>query len=96
LVVSNRAVINRDHPLLKTKFRRVKYLDVSDFELANKMIAAACVLHNFIIIGDRVFPEDENYSYEIDANVEEQQNDIVMDEENYDAIEKRRRIAEEL
>lgn len=58
------------------------------------MIAAACVLHNFIIIGDRVFPEDENY--EIDANVEEQQNDIVMDEENHDAIEKRRRIVEEL
>ena len=57
------------------------------------MIAAA-VLHNFIIIGDRVFPEDENY--EIDANVEEQQNNIVMDEENHDVVEKRRLIVKEL
>ncbi|XP_012057462.1 PREDICTED: uncharacterized protein LOC105620582 [Atta cephalotes] len=52
--------------LLKAMIRRLKYLDVSDFELTNKMIAAACVLHNcvlhnFIIIGDRMFPEDENY-----------------------------------
>jgi len=34
------------------------------------------------------FPEDENY--EINANMEEQHNDIIMNEENHDAIEKRR------
>jgi len=80
-------IIKAAFGLLKAKIRRLKYLDVSDFELANKMIAAACVLHNcllhnVIIIGDKMFPEDENY--EINTNVEEQQNDIVIHEENHD------------
>jgi len=56
-------IIKAAFGLLKAKIRRLKYLDVSDFELANKMIAAACVLHNcvlhnVIIIGDKMFPED--------------------------------------
>ncbi|XP_029662995.1 putative nuclease HARBI1, partial [Formica exsecta] len=45
---SIRSIIERCFGLLKTKFRRLKYLDIGDFELGNNMIAAACVLHNFI------------------------------------------------
>lgn len=45
---SIRSVIERTFGLLKGKFRRLKYMDITDFNLGNKMIAAACVLHNFI------------------------------------------------
>jgi len=33
----------------KRKFRRLKHLDIVDFDFGNKMIAAACVLYNFLI-----------------------------------------------
>lgn len=35
--------------LLKGKFRRFLFLDINDFELGQKMIVAACLLHNFMI-----------------------------------------------
>lgn len=35
--------------MLKNKFRRLKYLDVVDKQLATKIIAAEYMLHNFII-----------------------------------------------
>lgn len=44
-----RSIIERAFGLLKCKFRRLYFLDISDFELGEKMIAAACILHNFII-----------------------------------------------
>ena len=31
------------------KFRRLKYLDIAEVEAGNTKIAAACMLHNFII-----------------------------------------------
>jgi len=37
---SIRSIIERSFGLLKTKFRRLKYLDISDFDLGNNMIAA--------------------------------------------------------
>lgn len=46
---SIRNIIERAFGLLKGKFRRLHFLDISDFDLGNKMIAAACILHNFII-----------------------------------------------
>lgn len=44
-----RSIIERAFGLLKGKFRRLRFLDVSDFELGQKMIGAACLLHNFMI-----------------------------------------------
>lgn len=48
----------------KTKVFRLcftMFYYVSDFVLANEMIAAACMLHNFIITGDNINVIDENY-----------------------------------
>lgn len=60
---SIRSVIERTFGLLKGKFRRLKYMDITDFNLGKKMIAAACVLHNFI---------QDNIDYnDIDDGVEE-------------------------
>lgn len=45
---SIRSIIEQTFGLLKGKFRRLKYMDIVEFNLGKKMIAAACVLHNFI------------------------------------------------
>lgn len=42
-------VIDQAFARLNAKFLRLKYLDVADIETANVIIAAACMLHNFII-----------------------------------------------
>ncbi|EZA49463.1 hypothetical protein X777_11961 [Ooceraea biroi] len=86
---SIRSIIERSFGLLKSKFRRLKFLDISDIELGNEMIAAACVLHNFIIDNDRLNVLDEDYVN--DAVVEIHQEDV-MNEEVEQAVEKRREI----
>ncbi|XP_066600049.1 putative nuclease HARBI1 [Prorops nasuta] len=47
---SIRSVIERAYGLLKGKWRRLKCLDVNSISMANNIVAAACVLHNFLII----------------------------------------------
>ncbi|XP_066590573.1 putative nuclease HARBI1 [Prorops nasuta] len=72
---SVRSIIERVFGLLKCKFRRLKYLDISDFQLGNNIIASCCVLHNFII--------NEN---EIDSReiiVQEIENENMEDEFDY-------------
>ncbi|XP_071579822.1 putative nuclease HARBI1 [Temnothorax nylanderi] len=88
-----RSIIERSFGLLKGKFRRLKYLDISDFDLGNKMIAAACTLHNFIIKDDNLNIDDEDYLeeqnlHEIEEDEEEQ--------EVVEAAEKRRYIVAQL
>jgi len=56
---SIRSIIERNFGLLKTKFRRLKYLDINDFDFGMKMIAAACTLHNFIIQGDELNVQED-------------------------------------
>lgn len=74
---SMRSVIERTFGLLKGKFRRLKYMDITDFNLGTKMIAAACVLHNFI--QDDIDYDDINDGIEEieaennDANVENEE-----------------------
>lgn len=89
---SIRSIIERSFGLLKTKFRRLKYLDISDFDLGMKMIAAACVLHNFIIKGDELNVEEEDY-FDNDINVQVQLDNIVQ-EVVVEAVEKRIQIVE--
>lgn len=70
---SIRSIIERAFGLLKCKFRRLKYLDVKNNQIANRIILASCVLHNFIILQEN--PMD-------DYNVE--RGNIEINEENID------------
>lgn len=55
-----RSIIERAFGNLKGKFRRLKYLDIYDPNLGNTIIAAACVIHNFLI--DR---HEVDFQYEV-------------------------------
>lgn len=58
---SIRSIIERAFGLLKGKWRRLKYLDMSDMELLNKVVTSCCVLHTFIIRqGEQEDEEVEN------------------------------------
>lgn len=63
---SIRSIIERAFGMLKGKFRRLKCLDVSDMQLANNIIAAGCVLHNFLIENNEL-----NIQEDIDVEHEE-------------------------
>lgn len=87
-----RSMIERAFGLLKGKFRRLKYLDIADPVLGNSMIAAACVLHNFLI--DR---HDIDFEYEVPIEEampmpnNDNENEHAFDEDLI-AVEKRNRI----
>ncbi|XP_066582100.1 putative nuclease HARBI1 [Prorops nasuta] len=51
---SIRSVIERAFALLKGKWRRLKYLDIRSVEMGNVIVAAACTLHNFLIMNDEI------------------------------------------
>ncbi|XP_018307726.1 putative nuclease HARBI1 [Mycetomoellerius zeteki] len=88
-----RSMIERGYSFLKGKFRRLKYLDIADFDFGNKMIAAACVLHNFLIDHNETNYEDD------EELLEEEQEEVAVEREvadNNEAIIKRNRIAESL
>lgn len=91
---SIRSIIERAFGLLKGKFRRLKYLDISDFELGNKIIAAACTLHNFIINGDHINIEFEDYLEDLNLHVDEEQNE--QQAEVLEAVQKRLRLVDEI
>lgn len=88
---SIRSIIERAFGFIKTKFRRLNYLDIADFDFGNKMIAASCVLHNFLIDHDEI-------NFEInDELLEEEQEEVAVEREeveNNEAIDKRNRISE--
>ncbi|XP_048515010.1 putative nuclease HARBI1 [Athalia rosae] len=70
---SIRSIIERSFALLKGKFRRLKYIDIADMDLLNHIIAAACVLHNFILM------------HELDVqefDIEDMNNEDYADNEN--------------
>lgn len=64
---SIRSIIERAFGLLKGKRRRLKFLDMHDMELLNKVIISCCILHNFIIC------HQGGEADEIDDFVEEEQ-----------------------
>lgn len=61
---SIRSIIERAFGLLKVKFRRLKYLDISDVGFGNTIIASTCMLHNFIIDNGEI----EEYNERINDN----------------------------
>lgn len=89
---SIRSIIEGAFGLLKCKFRRLKYLDIADYDFGIKMIGAACVLHNFLIEHDEI-----NFEINEEEEVEEVQEEIAMEREeiaNNKAKDKRNRISE--
>lgn len=54
-----RSIIERAFGFLKGKWRRLKYLDISEPALGNTIISAACVLHNFLINENEIDLEHE-------------------------------------
>ena len=89
---SIRSIIEMTYDRLKIKFRRLKYLDIADFDLGNQMIAAACVLHNFIIIDDRLNIADEDYIYDDDMDLQE--NNVMHEYNEQEAVQKRNFIVD--
>jgi len=57
---SSRVVIEQTFGLLKGRFRRLKFLDMSDLKLAAKVVVTACVLHNICIDNDDIGSSDDD------------------------------------
>ncbi|XP_069133138.1 uncharacterized protein [Argopecten irradians] len=53
---STRVVVERAFGLLKVKWRRLHHLEMSSVDSMCQVIAASCVLHNFVLVEDG--PED--------------------------------------
>lgn len=83
---SIRSIIERAFGMLKSKFRRLKYLDISNFGLGNNMIAAACVLHNFVLNRDGFIIENKPFLDNEYVQQEVQQFNVAY--EDVEAIEK--------
>ncbi|XP_025267615.1 protein ALP1-like [Camponotus floridanus] len=66
ILSSVRCIIEQSFGLLKGKWRRLKFLDMSRIDLIPTVIVAACVLHNFII---------KNEGLELDEDYEQQNED---------------------
>jgi len=89
-----RSIIERTFGFLKGKFRRLRYLDINDFELGKKMIGAACVLHNFMINKEEFnIEEDKDIENEVILNIADNE---YPDDMNAMAITKRNNIMYQL
>ncbi|CAG7727249.1 unnamed protein product [Allacma fusca] len=74
LLSSSRTLIEQAFGLLKCRWRRLKYLDMSNMELLPIVIVAACVLHNLCLLNDDLIEFDE---------IEEGWDDVNNAEEDY-------------
>lgn len=53
-----RSVVDQAFEVLKRRFQRLRFIDVSRTELASKVVVAACVLHNFALMHEDEFTEE--------------------------------------
>lgn len=51
---SVRSMSEQSFGLLKCKFRRLKYLEMAKIDFVPKVVTAACVIHNYIIIQEGI------------------------------------------
>ncbi|XP_050517687.1 putative nuclease HARBI1 [Diabrotica virgifera virgifera] len=90
---SIRSTIERAFGLLKCKFRRLKYLDVNHSQIASRIVLAACVLHNFILLqGNAALDDYDIVNAAPNENMIEgvHENDLLVN----DASNKRREIVQ--
>ena len=91
-----RVCIENAFGLLKGKFRRMKMLDMHNTEDIPVVITAALVLHNFILLSERITSTDiDNEVVAIDA-ADIGEDDLVIQQGQAEAKEKRRHISEML
>ena len=91
---SARVAIERAFGLLKSKFRRLQYLDMKLLQKIPLMIMATCVLHNFILMREKLDLDLElqNINIAIDANI---QNEVPPQQvDNIVAMNKRNTLAD--
>jgi hypothetical protein len=88
---SLRQIVERAISLLKGRWRKLKYLDHLDLELAVQIIMAACVLHNFCLLHDDF---DNNYFLPDDEDDNQQDDDENNNHELNDgaAVQKRQHL----
>lgn len=96
-LASIRSIIERAYGLLKGKWRRLKYLDVKSIDMANHIIAAACTLHNFLILHIEI-NMTENVNINVNENIEHEEHDDANENafQNDNGYMKRQEIANRL
>lgn len=85
---STRVDVERAIGLLKCKFRRLKYLDMSLLPEMCNFISAACVLHNFILVREIIEDFDDGDDADNEA-IGEMAADDCNDQLPVDAVAKR-------
>lgn len=92
---SQRSVVERAIGLLKGKWRRLKFVDVTNIDLIPNIVASSCVLHNFVLDVEGDVLEDDFYLS--DEEEESDEDDFEDDHHMHDdARLKRDRIANSL
>ena len=76
---STRVAIERAFGLLKSKFRRLQYLDMRLIEKIPRVISAAYALHNFILVTENLDLEAELLDinleqHDVEENIVHEQN----------------------
>lgn len=78
---SARIVIEKAFSLLKSKFTRLQYLEMRLIEKIPLVILSCCVLHNFILLTEKIDSEFDIENIQIDENVPhevaQEQGDII-------------------
>lgn len=89
-----RSVIERAFSLLKCKWRKLKYLDVTNLAFFPDIIACAVILHNFIL--EIEGEDDDDDSVESDSDCDDDFDDDLENGGNEEAYRKRDQIAQSL
>lgn len=93
-----RSIIEQAFGLLKVKFRRLKYLDISDVGFGNTIIASTCMLHNFTIDNGEIemYNERLNDNDDVPAIDVYEENAVEDRFQMREAVEKRNAIVADL
>lgn len=86
--------------MLKGKWRKLKYLDVTNLEFIPSVIVAACLLHNFIIESEGEQEDFEISDMDSSDDVDDEENVSTEEDEDQNepnqAMLKRNRICNRL